>query len=80
MTSRSPSTDTWRHPGERAELVERVIKAEKRALIAETRARAATADDPRDEVTNLMVRIVELEDIVSRLNGTIAQLNQRRSA
>lgn len=65
----------WRHPGERAELVERVILAEKRALIAETRCRSLLGD--RDEVTHLAVRVVELEDQCARLNQKLAAANRR---
>ena len=71
---------TWRHPGERAELVERVIKAEKLVRIAQSQARAAIPDEARDEITRLAVRVVELEDIVARLNAKLAERNQRRKA
>lgn len=81
MTPRSPSSDTWRHPGERVELVERLIKAEKRALIAEAQHRASLSPDAeRDEITRLAVQVVELQDNLEKANRTIAGLNQRRSA
>ena len=70
----------WRHPGERAELVERVVKAEKLVRIAQSQARAAIPDEARDEITRLAVRVVELEDIVARLNAKLAERNQRRKA
>jgi hypothetical protein len=38
---------------------------------------AALSDQPRDEVTRMAVRIVELEDTVEALNRTIAGLNDR---
>lgn len=78
------SANTWRSPGERADLVERLVAAEKGRRIAEMKARAALAEHPRDEVTHLAVRIVELEDSLERANRKIAELNgrlmQRRSA
>lgn len=71
------SIHEWRKPSERAELVAAVISAEKRARIAEAKANAALSDHPRDEITHLTVRVIELEDTVARQNRTIAQLNER---
>jgi hypothetical protein len=71
------SIHEWRKPSERAELVNRVVSAEKRARIAEAKANAALSDHPRDEITHLAVRVIELEDTVARQNRTIAQLNER---
>ena len=67
----------WRHPGERRELVERVIAAEKATRIAEAKCRVLMAQEPRDEITRLAVRLVELEDDLARANARIAELNTR---
>jgi len=68
----------WRHPGERRDLVERLVKAEKRARIAEGQARVLMAEVPKDEITVLLVRITELEDMVERQNRRIIELQSRR--
>lgn len=68
----------WRHPGEREELVERLIRAERAARVAEMRYRAVTETD--DFATLLAARIVELEDIVSRQNATIERLNRKAAS
>lgn len=72
------SIHEWRHPTERAELVERVVSAEKRARIAEAKANAALSPSPQDEITHLAVRVIELEDMLARANRTIATLNEKQ--
>ena len=67
-------------PAERLELVERVVRAEKRAVIAETKARVALAEFPRDELTHLATEVEEQRVTIERLNQRIAELNQRRTA
>lgn len=64
----------WRDKNERAVLVERVVRAEKAARLAEEKCRALMGDE--DRLTVMAARIVELEDIVAKLNAKIA----RRSA
>ncbi len=75
-------SNTYRYPKERAELVERLIKAEKanRVLEDELRQRiraeeAHLAGNP--DVAALMDRIRELEGIIQRQNEKIAR---RRTA
>ncbi len=72
----TPKPCQCRHPREREELVERVIRAERAARIAEVKVRALMADV--DGVTALAVRVVELEDIVARQNEKIVALQHRR--
>lgn len=62
----------WRYPHERDELVERVIRAEKARRVAEEKARALMAGQD-DAVTLLAARVMELEDIVRRLNEARAR-------
>jgi hypothetical protein len=59
------------------ELVERLIAAERRARVAEIKAATALANFPRDEISHLAARVVELEDTVEALNRTIANLNDQ---
>lgn len=73
--------NTWRHPKERAELVERLVASERanRLLEQELRHRvraeeAHLAGNP--EVAALMARVRELEGIIARQN----ELLQRRTA
>lgn len=68
----------WRYPTERGELVERLIRAERAARVAEMRCRALQEAD--DFTTLLATRIVELEDIVSRQNATIERLNRKAAS
>lgn len=70
--------NTWRHGTERHELVERVIQAEKARNVAERKASALMGS--RDDVTHLVTRIVELEEIVERLNAKLAGRNQRKAS
>lgn len=60
----------WRHPEERAELVERLIRAEKRAAAAERTLRDVLGEE-RGVVQALRARIEELEGIVARLNRKV---------
>jgi hypothetical protein len=48
----------WRHPTERRDLVERLVKAEKRARIAEGQARVLMAEVPKDEIRSTVDRTV----------------------
>lgn len=68
-------TGTWRHQEERAELVARLVLAERRARVAESKVRGLLGD--RDHVSALAARVVELEDIVSRLNEKLARAHRR---
>lgn len=67
-------TATWRHPGERAELVAQLVLANRRARVAEAKVRELMSAD--DRCTALATRVVELEDIVSRLNEKLSRRNR----
>lgn len=61
-------------PQERLELVERVIRAEKAARIAEAKARALLEDDA---ISAVVAERDDLRVTVARLNARIAHLNRR---
>ena len=66
-------SNTWRHPKERDELVDRLIRAEKanRVLEAELRARVVAEEKHlagHPDQAALLERIRELEGIVQRQN------------
>lgn len=61
----------WRDKDERRRLVEQLCAAERRARVAEMKVRALQSEV--DGVTELAARVVELEDIVERLNRKIAR-------
>lgn len=65
----------WRDRGERAGLVERVCAAERRARVAEAKVRELMGDT--DRCSSLAARVVELEDIVERLNAKLAKKGTR---
>lgn len=72
----------WRHPQERADLVERVIAAEKRTRLLEQDLRARVVAEEKHlagapDAVALMERIRELEGIIQRMNDRIAR---RRTA
>lgn len=72
----------WRHPKERAELVERLVASERanRLLEAELRDRVNREEKHlagAPDAVALMERIRELEGIVQRMNDRIAR---RRTA
>lgn len=69
-------TDGWRDQNERAELVERLIAAERRARVAEEKARALAQGE--DAVTVLAARVVELEDIIARQNELAGKRKAQR--
>lgn len=75
-------SNTWRHPQERADLVERLIKAEKANRVIEDELRQRIRREERHLAGNpdqaaLLERIAELEGIVQRLNERISR---RKSA
>lgn len=68
-----PNMSDWRYPNERADLVERLIAAERRARIAEIELSHRIAVEERlraqhPDQAQLEDRVRELEDIVQRQN------------
>lgn len=60
----------WRFPKERAELVELVVRLEKKCRLLEAENRALQGPE-RDVVSGLMGRIAELEAIVEKQNARL---------
>jgi hypothetical protein len=68
----NPDSNTYRHAGERSELVERVIHLERRLRVYEQAQRAGDVGD-RNQLSWLIARVEELESIVARQNELISR-------
>lgn len=73
MSEQPPSINEWRHDGERAELVERIISLTQRANLAERTIRELTEAASGDQslgsyIEALQARIIVLEGNVERLS------------